>query len=177
MTQRKASTMDLKGNDYAKVPERIKLFREDCPNGSIKSEPKFLENGQVLFTAYILKDKADPNSADATGHAIGNIEKDKALERLETISIGRALAILGYLASGEIASSEEMEEFNEYKSQQKEEAVTTTIDAMNAAKTIEEVRKIGRESNLLSDPKVVEAGKLRVAEITAKEFKNEDSKS
>lgn len=175
MADRKAKTMDLKGNEYAKVPERLKLFREDCPNGSIKTEPKFLDNGQVLFTAYILKDKSDPNSADATGHAIGDITKDKALERLETISIGRALAVLGYLASGEIASSEEMEDFNAYKKQQREEAISSTIADMSMATTIDEVRRIGRESNLLNEPKVVEAGKKRVAELTAKELKNEDN--
>ena len=175
MANKRADTMSLSGNDYAKVPERIKLFREDCPNGSIRTSFN-LDNDTLVFTATIIKDKSDPSSADATGHSMAKMTtKQKEFEKQETIAVGRALALLGYLASGEIASSEEMEEFNSYKKEQRAEAVANTIADMGMATTIEEVRKIGRESNLLNEPKVVEAGKKRVAEITAKGLKNEDN--
>ena len=95
---KKINTIDLKGKEYATVPTRIKEFRQDCPNGLIETKP-VIENGQVLFTARILKDKSNPNSGEAIGHAIGKITADKAFEKIETISIGRALAILGYMAS------------------------------------------------------------------------------
>jgi hypothetical protein len=112
---RKTTTIDLKGKAYATVPARIKEFREICPNGDIKTEPVMQNDGSVMFTAYILKDKSDTNSASATGHSIGKLTGDKAFEKLETIAIGRALAILGFMASGDIASSEEMEEFQKHK--------------------------------------------------------------
>jgi len=111
---KKVETIDLKGKDYAKVAERIKAFREDCPNGLIETTPTITED-RIVFRTRVLKDKADPSSAEATAHALGSAKGQKAFEKLESISVGRALAMLGYLASGEIASSEEMEEFHAYK--------------------------------------------------------------
>lgn len=127
----KVETINLKGKDYATVPARIKLFREECLNGLIETVPEFKDGEVVLFKARILKDKANVNSGEATGHSIGKISGDKAFEKLETIAIGRALAILGYMASGDVASSEEMERFNEFKVEEMEkikeqvEAITT----------------------------------------------------
>ena len=113
----KVKTMDIKGNEYAKVAERVKQFREDCPNGLIETKPEIREDGQIMFSVRILKDKSDTNSAEGTGHSLGKAVGDKAFEKLETIAVGRALAMLGYMSSGEIASSEEMEEFNAYKNE------------------------------------------------------------
>ena len=119
---KKTKTMDLKGQDYAKVPERVKEFRTACPNGLIETFPELQDEGKaVLFRAHVLKDKSDPNSAEATAHAIGKLTGDKSFEKVETIAVGRALALLGYLANGEIASSEEMERFHEYQEEQKEQ--------------------------------------------------------
>jgi hypothetical protein len=42
---------------------------------------------------------------------MGKVSGEKALEKLESIAVGRALAFAGYLASGEIATAEEMERF------------------------------------------------------------------
>jgi hypothetical protein len=124
---KKVTTIDLKGKAYATVPARIKEFREDCPNGLIETKPDVREDGQVMFEARILKDKSDSSSAEATGHSIGKITNDKAFEKLETIAIGRALAILGYMASGEIASSEEMESFLQYKEGKKDDAIAALV--------------------------------------------------
>jgi hypothetical protein len=90
-----------------------------------------------MFSAYILKDKSDPNSADATGHSYGKTTDEKAFEKLETVAVGRALALLGYLNNGDIATSEEMEEFNQYKLDQYELALkeikhATTRDEFSA---------------------------------------------
>jgi len=107
---KKAKTIKLKGKDYATVPERLRLFREDCPYGLIVTTPTITDK-TVLFRVRVLKDKSNEHSAEATGHAFGEMKDDKAFEKLETVALGRALANLGYLASGEIASAEEMEEF------------------------------------------------------------------
>jgi hypothetical protein len=116
-------TIKLQGRDYAQVAERIKEFRSDCPNGLIETSYTFLEDKQIVFKTRVLKDKANSNSAEATGTALGSLKKEKDFEKLETISVGRALALLGYMASGEVASSEEMEEYLAYKDEKKAEMI------------------------------------------------------
>lgn len=163
MSDRKADTMKVSGGEYAKVPVRLKLFREDCPNGLIETTPNIQENGEILFKARVLKDKSDPNSAEATGHALGANKGVKAFEKLETVAIGRALAILGYLASGEIASSEEMELFKEYQDDQAQMAV----DALNAAETIDELKSIFMSlGTMMSNSKVVETKNAKKLELS-----------
>ena len=114
------------GADYALVPDRLKAFREANPRASVKSEPK-TEGDSIIFTTTIIKDKADPSSAEANGHSYGKLGQVKAFEKLETVSIGRALSKLGYLNNGEIASTEEMEEFEAFQTE-------------NYAKQIEEAK-------------------------------------
>lgn len=137
--KQQAKTMKLSGNDYAKVAERLRLFREACPNGSIVTDYKFMDNGGIIFTARVVKDKSDPASADATGHAMGDkAEKVKIFEKLESVAVGRALANLGYLASGEIASSDEMEEFYAYQQHKVDEAVGELM----ACETLEDLKRV-----------------------------------
>lgn len=140
MDRKTTKTIDLKGKQYAEVKERIKEFRTDCPRGSIKTTPEFMPESQIHFTAYILKDKADEASADATGHAFGNNKGEKAFEKLETIAVGRALALLGYSADGEIASSEEMEEFEEYKTEQVQTELLAMREMLEDCKTEDELK-------------------------------------
>lgn len=164
---RKTPTVDLKGKDYATVPARLKLFREDCPNGLI--ETSFDKDDEtIIFTARVLKDKAKPESAEATGHAFGSSKGVKQFEKLETIAIGRALAILGYLASGDIASSEEMSEFYEYQEQKMQDA----MDLLNESTTIEELRENFISLGSLMAEKAIIATK----DARKKELLDEDSK-
>lgn len=169
--QRTVDTVKLsKGGEYARVPARLKLFREDTANGLIETSPTFHDNGVVMFTARIVKDKSDPNSAEATGHSYGKSTGVKEFEKLETIAVGRALALLGYLASGEVASFEEIEAWNAEKKQQHEKAVMETIENMNSATTLPELRKVFMESNLMSDEDIIVAKDIRKAELTDAEL-------
>lgn len=138
---KKVNTIELqKGVNYAKVADRIKLFREDCPNGLIETTPT-IQGDMVMFKTRILKDKSKPESAEATGHAIGPHKGAKAFEKLESISVGRALALLGYMASGEIASSEEMEEFMEYIEDKKQEELLNFQAEVSAIKDLEALKQ------------------------------------
>jgi hypothetical protein len=110
-------TINLKGNEYATVPQRLKQFREDNPRSLVETKPEFRED-MVVFSARIVKDQADPTSATATGHSYGKLTGDKAFEKLETVATGRALALLGYLNNGQIATTEEMNEFHAYQFEQ-----------------------------------------------------------
>jgi len=142
----KLPTIKLAGNaEYAKVAERLKQFREDCPNGLIETTPT-IQGDTVIFKARVLKDKAKETSAEATGHAMGSQKKLKDFEKLESIAVGRALAMLGYLASGEIASSEEMEEFQEYVEEKKQEELLEFVAQISDIETIEELRKFYKEN-------------------------------
>lgn len=160
----RVKTMKLQGNEYAKVADRLKAFREDCPNGQIKTEPKFLDDGMLMFTATVVKDKAKADeSAEATGHALGKNTGQKAFEKLETVAIGRALATLGYLMSGEIASSEEMEEFYQYQQRKVEEAVAK----LEAAETLDELKKVFMSLGpLMAEKDVLDAKDKRKAELS-----------
>lgn len=159
MSEKKVATMKLKGNDYAKVASRLKVFWEEHPHGKVSTVSTSRADGTTEFKAYLWKDKADFlellksgatkdiafMSADAEGTASEKSEKvqnEKGFEKLETIAVGRALALLGYLASGEVASGEEMEAFEEYKREQAAIARETACKALRGAKTMEELRKV-----------------------------------
>ena len=166
----KAQTIDLKGKEYATVPQRIKEFREACPKGKIITKHEKSDT-ETTFKAYIWKDKADAqsseygiilDSADATGTAESNKKAEKDFEKLETIAIGRALAILGYLASGEIASSEEMEQFNEYK----QDKIDLAIAEIKNAESLEQLKEVFMSlGNLIAENDVVVAKDARKAEL------------
>jgi len=142
-------TITLQGKDYAQVVERVKEFRKDNPRGKIETTPNIQEDGQVLFKAYILKDKSDENSAEATGHALGDNKGAKAFEKLETIAVGRALAMLGYASDGEIASGEEMEEYLKYQEDKKEKSILEARDKMEDCKNFDELKTVW--SNLTAE--------------------------
>lgn len=147
--------MQLQGNDYAKVAERLRLFREECPNG--KQESSYVETEQAtIFTVWLWKNKSDllelmktgiadkdtlRSSADSNGTAKGEGKGKKDFEKLETIALGRALANLGYLASGEIASTEEMEDFMAYQENKKVEARMYALEQLNACTSLVELQE------------------------------------
>jgi len=161
---KKVKTMDIKGNDYAKVAERVKQFREDCPNGLIDTKPTINPDGSIIFGVRILKDKADTNSGEGTGHSLGKAAGDKDFEKLETIAVGRALAMLGYMASGEIASSEEMEEFEAYKNGKIDEAIGEMIQA----ETLDKLKTIFTSlGSLMSNSRIIAAKDRRKGELNA----------
>lgn len=138
----KTKTIDLKGNPYSKVTDRVKEFRTANPNGLIETSPTVQADGQILFKARILKDKADTNSAEATGHALGENKGQKAFEKLETIAVGRALALLGYAADGEIASSDEMEEFLEHRKVKHDAMMFDAKEKIESCTFLDELKKV-----------------------------------
>ena len=104
-------TINLQGKEYATVPERVKYFNSHYPNGSIRTFPKIQGEG-LSIRASVYPDVKNMNR-EFSGHSFGKIGKEKALEKLETTAVGRALAFMGVLADGGIASEEEIENFKE----------------------------------------------------------------
>ncbi|MGH7238157.1 MAG: hypothetical protein ACREGF_06490 [Candidatus Saccharimonadales bacterium] len=125
----KVATIDLKGKEYALVPERLKAFREANPRASVDTNPT-IQDGTVIFKAHIVMDKKNPDSPEATGHSYGKFGSDKAFEKLETVAVGRALALLGYLNNGQIATTEDMTGFEDYRQEQYELAIAEIQSAI-----------------------------------------------
>lgn len=132
--------------EYAKVADRLKEFRQDCPFGETKTDIEI--KGEYIFAnAFVKKDKSNPTSAEANGHAISKMTGyEKEFEKLETLAVGRALAFLGYSAGGEIASSEEMEEFLSFKEKKEIEDFENYKEIVDDIKDINELRELYKKN-------------------------------
>lgn len=129
--------------DYSKVKDRLKEFWEANPAGKISTTPTVTADGRMMFKAEITTNKAEPaNSKEADGHALGATSGEKDFEKLETIAVGRALALLGYSSDGEIASSEEMEAFKEFQIAEQEEFMMNSTTEITNTKTLEELKTV-----------------------------------
>lgn len=193
MTEKKAS-MKFGEKEYRFVPDRIKQFREENPRGDIDTNPTFHEDGSLTFKAIATRDVTQPSArGSGTAHySAEEMKPKKAFEKLETISVGRALSMLGYLNDGQVASTEEMEEFNDYKADLLAEAIQAAIQSFNDAKTIDELKKAFIASELMFEDEVIAAkdkrkselsepviklpkdGKLKLSKTTYKEKSNEN---
>src|SRR5881628_2076408 len=97
---------------YAPVAERITRFYETFPRGRIITELVSRTERDVVFRALVYRDANDTDAA-ATGWAAeregdGEINLVACLENTETSAIGRALANLGFTASRQRPSADEM---------------------------------------------------------------------
>jgi len=97
---------------YAPVARRITLFYERYPAGRIITSLVERDANAVVFRARVYRTADDPSPA-ATGWALeregdGDVNAVACLENTETSAIGRALANLGFTASAERPSREEM---------------------------------------------------------------------
>ena len=106
----KLQTLDVKGKAYVMVNERVKAFRELCPDGSIETEILNLENGIVTMKATV---KDETGKVLGTGLAQeketnGYINKTSFVENCETSAVGRALGFAGIGVDGSMASAEEV---------------------------------------------------------------------
>ena len=159
--------MDLAGKDYAQVKDRINEFRKGNANGLIETVPTVQADGTIMFKARVLKDKADANSAEATGHSLGKVgAKQKDFEKLETIAVGRALALLGYASDGEIASSEEMQELEEYKKTQFEELIMACVEKINDCSSLDELKTVWADMPIEAKNKLTETKDQKKNQLT-----------
>jgi hypothetical protein len=98
---------------YAMVAERIAMFYARHPTGRIVTELIARTDREVTFRAAVFRSIDDAHPS-ATGWACeregdGDINTVACLENTETSAIGRALANLGFTASRNRPSREEME--------------------------------------------------------------------
>ena len=108
------SMIDLKGKDYAMVPERVTAFRKLFPEGFIKTEiishdgttvvmqavAGYYENGVPVILGSGL-------AQETKGY--GMVNKTSYIENCETSAVGRALGMIGLgINGGGICSAEEL---------------------------------------------------------------------
>jgi hypothetical protein len=97
---------------YARVADRIALFYERFPTGRIETRLVERTDRGVVFRAAVYRGPEEQRPA-ATGWAAeregdGEINTVACLENTETSAVGRALANLGFTASRQRPSAEEM---------------------------------------------------------------------
>ena len=108
------TAIDVKGRNYADVPQRIKAFRKLFPDGFIKSEIVNLADGVV-----VIKAEAGFYDADGKETVLGTglayekegssfINKTSYIENCETSAVGRALGMIGLGIDTSVASYEEV---------------------------------------------------------------------
>ena len=128
----KIAFTDIKGKNYATVNERVKAFREICPNATISTELIKEQDGECIFKASIYED----NVLIATGYAReekgnGYINKLSHLENCETSAVGRALGFLGLGIEDEIATADEVKNA-ELNDKSKDTIDAVTLKALEA---------------------------------------------
>jgi hypothetical protein len=101
------------GGEYAPVADRIALFYARFPAGRIITQLAMHNERAVVFRASVYRTERSRTPA-ATGWAServgdGDVNTVACLENTETSAIGRALANLGFTASRNRPSLEEME--------------------------------------------------------------------
>ena len=102
-------TTDVKGKDYAEVPQRVKAFRSLYPTGTISTEVVMIENGLCVMHATVAVDGVilgEGTAYEKEGSSF--INKTSYIENCETSAVGRALGFAGFGIDVSIASYEEV---------------------------------------------------------------------
>ena len=103
-------TVNIKGNEYVPVTERIKAFRMVEPEGSITTEILSMQDDMVVIRATVC---TGDGKVLGTGTAFENrgssyINKTSYIENCETSAVGRALGMAAFGVDESMASAEEL---------------------------------------------------------------------
>jgi len=144
-------TITLQGKQYAPVVERLRAFHEGERGkpGSIYTYCEELGKA-VVFSATVTL-----NDVKYTAHSYGSINSAKALEKLESVAVGRALGYAGFLASGEIATYEEMEDVE----------MAATADQINYITSLVETSSYTQEMRDSLDTEIFEMSYQKASEV------------
>ena len=110
--------IDVKGNPYASVAERIKAFRKLYPEGFICTDILSNENGICIIKATVgFVNENGERQVLGTGIAYEKegssfINKTSYIENCETSASGRALGMCGLGIYSDVASAEEVQTAN-----------------------------------------------------------------
>lgn len=154
--------VDIKGKDYAQVNDRIKAFRELCPNGTITTDIIELANGVVTMkaTVYDEEGKILGTGLAQEKESSSYINKTSYIENCETSAVGRALGFAGIGVDGSMCSAEEL--VNAITNQNKEpvkkqkaqndDPLLAKIDAGQKAQIMAELERTGIDISAVITP-------------------------
>lgn len=154
--------VDIKGKDYAQVNDRIKAFRELCPNGTITTDIIELTNGVVTMkaTVYDEEGKILGTGLAQEKESSNYINKTSYIENCETSAVGRALGFAGIGVDGSMCSAEEL--VNAITNQNKEpvkkqkaqngDPLLAKIDAGQKAQIMAEIERTGIDISAVITP-------------------------
>ena len=114
IVNKELKTTDIKGKQYAEVPQRIQAFRKLYPEGFIRTEIVSLTDGVVVIKAEVgFRDTDGAERVIGTGLAYEKegstfINKTSYIENCETSAWGRALGAAGFGIDTSVASYEEV---------------------------------------------------------------------
>lgn len=140
-------TTDVKGKDYAEVPQRVTAFRKLYPQGTISTEVISLENGVCVMKATVSSDGVILGEGTAYEKENSSfINKTSYIENCETSAVGRALGFAGFGINASIASAEEV--INAINNQAiSKNAEDSKKYQQNVEKKKSEVKKLMEETN------------------------------
>ncbi len=141
--------MSLKGKEYLQVAHRLVWFREKYPNGVLKTQ-MIETNGEgkdrfYIFRTEVFIDTDRGPMLIATGHKRETVgDFPDAMEKAETGSIGRALALAGF---GTQFTADELDEKNRL-ADAPVEVVTGEAAADNVSATVSTGRRSSFRKNV-----------------------------
>lgn len=107
--------IDMRGKDYAMVPERVTAFRKLYPDGFIRTDILLNDGTTVLMQAkagYYREDGTEVILSTGMAQEIrgkGMVNSTSHIENCETSAVGRCLGMIGLgLNGGGICSAEEL---------------------------------------------------------------------
>lgn len=102
----KDNFINIQGRKYLKVVDRLNFVRQKFGERLCVKTTTTYPDGMAMFQTEIFLD----GKLIGTGHSKQTVKKDKEFEKIESVSIGRALGIAGF-AGSELATFEEMNDF------------------------------------------------------------------
>jgi len=105
--------INIKGNEYILVKDRVLYFNENYPNGKIETELLSEINSEMVVMKATITPDVDNPTRIFTGFSQatwgdGYINKTAAMENCETSAVGRALGMMGIGVIDSIASADEI---------------------------------------------------------------------
>lgn len=124
-------TIDVKGKQYAEVPQRVMAFRKLYPQGTITTEVISIENGICVMKASVSVDGVilgEGTAYEKEGSSF--INKTSYIENCETSAVGRALGFAGFGSDSSIASAEEVMNAQKQQYKMNEEELRQELKAL-----------------------------------------------
>ena len=147
------SMIDLKGKNYAMVPERVTAFRKLFPEGFINTEIVSHDGTNVLMQAKVGYYENGCPIILGTGFAQevrgrGMVNGTSYIENCETSAVGRALGMIGLgINGGGICSAEELANAVTAQRQMKEEEQAFVNPPIPKGGPVEVVAKVPPAEN------------------------------